>query len=557
MGKILKREKSVYAGTDHTFDIAIIGGGIHGATLCREAALRGYDALLLEANDYAFGTSSRSSKMIHGGIRYLETLDFQLVREALFERDILLSQAPHLTRVQRFLYPVISGKTRPGWQIRLGMFLYDYLDSLALLIDRRESEFLHHDSLSAISLEAQTLRNYGFSFSKLFSYYDGQMNDTRITIENIVDSENLNATVMNYAQVTKAQYQNSEWSIYWSDRFGKNDHCSRARFLINAAGSFAPEIHTDIFGSDELQKEAVYSRGTHLLFNVPWTLPGLILPTPTKGRYYFVWPFYSVHGKSTLVGTTDREVSKNEFDPAPESDEIEELLGYLKQDLPYSMLKREHLYHAFSGMRVLHRTKNVSSVSAISREHAWIKEKGYLSIIGGKFTTARNTAEEGINIVDKHFKKQSPRRSPSRFRALPGGIDFNLQKNSLRDKITRSLLGGGLGEAQAQELARQCLSRFGSRSNEVFGEKYQEPNSSHHANGLEGILPQIRYAISTEHARTIEDVLSRRLCISLEHGAGLELIPAVKGELRSLLGRDERELDEEEKMYRENHRADI
>jgi glycerol-3-phosphate dehydrogenase len=534
---VLDRKALINKAKGNIYDIAIIGGGIHGACICREASLKGYKVLLLDSNDYAYGTSSRSSKMVHGGLRYLETGDIKLVFESLGERSRLYAQAPHLVRPMRFLYPVIPNKTRPSYQIKIGLQLYDLLAGLHFQSSSYWSKaFKPHKFILPESEEAKHLKNLGLSFTALYSYSDGQMDDARLTIENILDCLILGATSLNYCKMVSAKFEpssESHWRITCKDKISGSLLESKARFIINATGSWAPDVHKSIF--QEEYYDVVYSRGSHILFNVQWALPGLILPTPVIGRYYFVWPHFSPSGHSTLVGTTDYEVGENDESPIASKDEIDELLSYLKQDLPNSELIRSNMYQTFSGMRILARKPRLLSffasskhVSNVSREHYFLERNQYLALIGGKFTSARKTAERIIKRVQKEIPITEGilnSNLTTRNRPLPGGREYT---NQTHEKLKAEL--ASFYPTASEEEIIAALARFGSRAELLLNEQSGDLFTA-----------QVKVTILKEQAITVEDILHRRLGISLTPGAGFERLDKVITTLSKLTNRSEKE----------------
>ena len=498
------RTKDISTAESEHFDLAILGGGIHGAQMAREAVLRGYRVLLLEARDYAFGTSSRSSKMLHGGVRYLESGDFSLVRESLLERAMWLRQAPHLAKKQEFWIPSIKDKTRPAWQIRFGLWLYDMLGKFGNLGEGFPSSKLH----SVSSAEVEQLKNLGLSCEGLCSYFDGQMDDARLVIESILDARMLGATCLNYAPVSSLE-RAQDWLITWKSSEG--EHQSKAKFVVNLTGPWVPEVHK-LSGIewDSSWPKPVFSRGTHLLFDVAWNLPGLVLPTPVQGRYYFVWPYFSPLGGKTLVGTTDRAMLQNEPDPQASESEIEELLSYVKADLPGAGLDQSKLYKTFAGMRILAGSSDFNNVSSVSRECYWITSDRYLALLGGKYTSARKTAEDGLKKVDSFFGKKFS-KPLSLQRVLPGAVGIEgFSRKSLSETLAQSFDDQTLIEQHSERL----FNVFGVRASEVLS--YLDSTNK----DINDVVfkAQCLYAKEFEQAQTMDDVLRRRTGLSLEIG---------------------------------------
>lgn len=520
----LDTEKSAEQGV---YDIAIIGGGIHGACLCREAALRGYRVLLLEARDFASGTSSRSSKMLHGGIRYLEAGNLSLVFEALRERRILCELAPHLTRPQEFLFPVIPGRTRSAMEIRIGLFLYDALARISqgLFSARSSSLFPPHGRRAEGDAQSSCLKKLGLQFSALFSYFDGQMDDARIVLEMILDSAARGACVLNGAAVIAVRSASTAsgekiWNLSWSSAVSRAKGESRAKFLVNLAGPWVPEVDALVGKWEEKWPRPIYSKGSHLLFNVPWTGPGLILPTATKGRYYFVWPYFSHGVEATLVGTTDRAIDSCEADPQASTDEVDELLGLVAKDLPNSGLTREACYQTFSGIRILGGSSGAKNkqVSDVSRSECLLEREGYMALLGGKYTSARSTSIKILSRMPRILGSEQLKPGDS-LAKLPGAVSLGTEEAAkIQEQFETILLehctrvghqGTPALRAWVEKRARVAVSRYGTHALRVLGET-GELNEAETV-GLPALRAEVRYALQFERALTQEDILTRRL----------------------------------------------
>lgn len=557
------RRSRISEATQGNFDVIVIGGGIHGASVCREAVLRGYRTLLLEANDYAFGTSSRSSKLLHGGVRYLEQGDILLVREALQERARMLSLAAHLARPQRMYFPIFPGMTRPAWQVGIGLSLYDVLARAFANSGRAARCFQLHRRVSKKSPKLNTLISMGLRPSTVFSYFDGQMDDTRIVIENIVDSVHLGATTLNYAHIEEflGRSQGSQgWTVRWCDRLSGGSYQSTASVLVNVAGPWVPAVHCQIMDWPSHWPNPVYSRGIHLTFDKPWPAPGLILPTGIKGRYYFVLPYFSPNGSATLVGTTDRRVNENDPDPRATEDEVKELLEFLQRDLPESGLTRRTLSQSFCGMRILAGRKGrvrSEKVSDVSRSEYILEGEAYVALLGGKYTTARATAEKIVNKVDcfsgtKRTRKE--REGFSRTRVLPGAKGWSepVCRRLCEELLTE--LTRGANRAPKDHKADESLDperlkrdiegavrRFGVRARDL-GKNLDEIADPRDP-GLLLWIKQIRLAVLEEHAQTVEDVLERRFGMDDFPGQQPPLFELTKQVLSELTEFSEEELE--------------
>lgn len=522
-------------------DLIIIGGGIHGCAAAREAALQGLSVILFEAEDIGSGTSSRSSKMLHGGVRYLEQGDVSLVFEALRERAVLLNIAAPFARSQRFLFPVIPGKTKSAWQIRIGLLLYDILAALG----HSENPLRGHREVSAESSEAAALRALGLSFSNLFSYLDGQMDDARICLEMALDAKALGATVLNYTKVTGVIYNTAakQWLIKWTSRFPDETGESRGSVILDLRGPELMPLTPSVGESTpaalaQAAQSIVLSRGSHLLFDVPWKLPGIALSTGIPGRYYFVWPYFSSYGEYTLVGTTDVYRPAEAHDPIASEEEVSELLGLLQRDLPHSGLSEKTLYQSYCGVRSLVRSHragfHAQNFPRTSRKHRWFTGGRYVALVGGKYTSARHTAVEGLQQVLMLLeRKPTAAWSASMNRELPGAKGWSEISAAA---ITKELMQQfGVRETEAAEVVR----RRGMSSKKLHTPEYQ---------GASLLQSEVRLAVCDEFALTVEDILRRRLNLSLVPGAGISQLRDVVGGLIAA-GRVAQELEDERQCY--------
>jgi len=501
-----QRDRRVKAATEEIYDICIIGGGVHGAWMARDAAIRGLKVLLLEANDYASATSSRSSKMLHGGVRYLERGDVKLVFEALRERERCLKIAPHLCCKQEFLYPIIKGETRPSWQVRIGLGAYDFLARLGT----STKLFPRHRPVSESETIHQRLKKLGLVFQRLLEYSDGQMNDARIVLEAVIDAESLGANCLNYAKVIEAK-KGSNWELkFVAD---KKEFTCKAKVVINAAGPWVGELAKGFSAKRTDLPQVIWSRGIHLLFSEPWEGPGLIIPTGEKGRYYFIWPHFLPGSNSTLVGTTDQQTKVLDSDPKATEAEIEQLLGYLKRDLPDSALAKAKPYQTFCGVRTLASKSKKSDglASKLSRTEIWVEADDMLHLVGGKFTNARATAEKGIDKAQSLLNAEPVSeqvRQELQNRPLPGSQNFN--EKALLEEINTGLQAKlpSFDTDYIYSRAVGLVGRFGSKSRDVLALVEEK---SEKASDIGCLRAEVKYTLIKEQAITIEDVVFRRL----------------------------------------------
>jgi len=470
------------------FDVLVIGGGTHGAFVALDAASRGYSVLLLEAKDYASGTSSRSSKLLHGGVRYLEQGHIGLVAKAIKERSRIRELAPHLSRVCPFLFCVRTPETRPAWQVRIGLWIYSFFNKVVSRKDARAFDV--ENSFRHISSYINAFKDFGLKFSSLLRYSDGQMDDARIVVEAIIAAENAGALCLNYSKVNSIIKEGSDWKIYYKDQVEKNskDCIVTAKKIVNVTGPLVKEVHENCFQGEyaEWKKDwptPVFSTGVHLFFDVSWPYPGMIIPAEKKGRYYFVLPLFSPYEGGTIVGTTDVPTDKGDCHPVASKKEIEQVLSFLKKDFPNSDLTEENLFHVSSGMRVMANRGDAGSVSNVSREEELLISENYIALLGGKYTTSRLTAEKIVDLLGDKLKGAECIQ-------FPGAESFS-------EKMTE-----GCSDIEHQA----AFMRFGGKARDIISSTADTNKSIQAA--------QIEYCIENEQVVFAQDLLETRLALS-------------------------------------------
>jgi glycerol-3-phosphate dehydrogenase len=339
-------------------DIFIIGGGINGTAIAADAAGRGLSVSLCERNDLASGTSSASSKLIHGGLRYLEFYELGLVRSALQEREILLRRAPHLISPLEFVLPH-EKQLRPAWLIRLGLFLYDHLTKRHYLPRSK-----------ALDLQNDIRGNALFpAFKKGFSYFDCFTDDARLVIENALSAKNNGAEIFTYTAFLSAKREKTSWKIELQDTFSKNIFYRYAKVLINASGPWVKEIHNKILTTD-LIFEIQLDKGSHIV--VPKLYEGnfaYILQNTDK-RMVFAIPFQQ---QFTLIGTTDNTLSENVETVKVTTTEEDYLLKTINHYFKKPLTKQDIIW-SYSGVRCLQQASNKKNISTITRDYKLLIE---------------------------------------------------------------------------------------------------------------------------------------------------------------------------------------
>jgi glycerol-3-phosphate dehydrogenase len=481
------------------WDIIIIGGGATGVGVAIDAASRGYDTLLLERSDFGKGTSSRSTKLVHGGVRYLEQGNISLVMEALKERGILRQNAPHLVSDLAFIVPSYDWWEAPFYG--LGLKLYNILSGQygfgASRILSREETLQRLPTINQDGLRGGVV------------YYDGQFDDARLLINMVATAAEQGATLVNYCRVTGLTKDRDGFvnGIVAADEEGRAEFTSTAKVVVNATGPFTDGVRR--LADPSLTPMISPSQGVHLVFDRSF-LPGdsaIMVPRTSDGRVMFAIPW---HGH-TLVGTTDTAIPEPTVDPSPTEEEIEFILQTAGEYL-HKAPRRSDVLSVFTGIRPLVKAANSSNTAALSRDHTiHIDESGLLSIAGGKWTTYRNMAEDCVNHA-----------------AILGKLPE-------RECVTRQLKIHG-SHPQAREFG--TLSFYGSDAPAIQDLMQQEAAL---AQPLTAVLPyvaaEVIWAVRHEMARTVEDVLCRRTrALFLNTKAALEAAPKVASLMARELG---------------------
>ncbi|MGH8018226.1 MAG: glycerol-3-phosphate dehydrogenase/oxidase [Opitutaceae bacterium] len=367
------------------FDLLIIGGGIVGSGIARDAAMRGLRAGLVDRHDFAYGTSSRSSRMLHGGLRYLEQGRIGLVREASLEKKTLRDIAPHLAHPLGFIFPAYRPGGRPLWQLRVGVKLYDLLCSGRNFEPSRG--FTRDETLAALpALRAEGLRGS-------VRYYDALTHDARLVLDTLSSAANHEATVANFVRFHDARNENSDtWRCELEDVLTGATFTARARTLVNATGPWAEQVpHSAV--------KLRLSKGIHIVVDrARLPAPDAVVITEGK-RILFVLPW----GERVIIGTTDTDYQGAPEDVTVEPDDIDYLLRAVRESFPSIGLEAKHIVSTWAGLRPLIANPD-GSPSDISRAHEIrCPEPGWWDVTGGKLTTYRLMAEQTVDQIVRHL----------------------------------------------------------------------------------------------------------------------------------------------------------
>ncbi|WCK04383.1 glycerol-3-phosphate dehydrogenase [Agrobacterium tumefaciens] len=478
------------SGENNIFDLFVIGGGINGCGIARDAVGRGYSVALAEKGDFASGTSSAATKLIHGGLRYLEHYEFRLVREALMEREILWAMAPHVIWPMRFVLPMQQGGVRPSWMVRLGLFLYDNLGGRKLLPPTRTLD-LRKDPAG------KPLKPV---FAKAFEYSDGWVDDARFVVLNARDAADRGATIMNRTRVVSVRREGGLWLIETLDEKTGRPATHRARMLVNAAGPWVDNVLSGVFGRKDVHNVRLV-QGSHIIVRRKFSDPRAYFFQNPDNRIIFAIPY---ERDFTLIGTTDRDYKG---DPAKVRISEEEI-SYLcnaASDYFSEPVRPEDIVWTYSGVRPLF-DDGASKAQEATRDYVLKVEEAegeapLLNIFGGKLTTYRRLAEHALEKIGAAIgEKGKPWTAGSH---LPGG-DFGVQRFDAQVKRLRSHYPF-LGEGHAERLVKN----YGTKAADLLGAATDISGLGQHFGGTVYEC-EVRWLVENEWAFSAEDILWRR-----------------------------------------------
>ena len=469
-------------------DLLVIGGGVNGAGIARDAAGRGLSVVLCEKDDLAEGCSSRSGKLVHGGLRYLEYYEFRLVREALIEREVLLRAAPHIIWPMRFVLPH-SPADRPAWLVRLGLFLYDHLGGRKKLPGTRALD-LARDPEGAPLLDAYT---------RGFEYSDCWVDDARLVVLNALAAAEKGAEVLTRTPCIGARRENGGWTAELRDGRTGQVRTVRARAIANAAGPWVSDFIERVAGSASARGVRLV-KGSHIIVPKFWEGRQAYLVQNHDKRVIFINPY---EGDLALIGTTDVGYEGRPEDVAPDEAEIAYLIAAVNRYFK-EKLRREDVVMAFSGVRPLF-DDGKGNPSAVTRDYVFdLDETGgapLLNVFGGKITTFRELAERGMHRLKGTFPGMGPDWTGTA--PLPGG--------EIRDADFTSFVEA-LREAHPwmpRPLLMRYARTYGARTGRVVGAAASVADLGRHF-GAQLYEAEVRYLVAAEWAQTPEDVLHRR-----------------------------------------------
>ncbi len=509
------REKT-WGELDQDWDVIVIGGGITGAGVFRRSVAEGYRTLLVEAGDFASGTSSRSSKLVHGGFRYLRNKQFSVTRESVREREWMLKEARNLVTKLGFVMPCPDDKKITS-QFAIGVILYD------LLAPKWDHRLLNKKNLR----EDCPFLNQ-IAFEKAYLYYDAEMDDARLVFRMIRETSAMGGVALNYAAASKLlrSSDGKVCGIVLVDHSERNLASLeiKSKVVINAAGPWSDEIRGQINAPTRLRK----LRGSHLIFSRE-RLPlkhAVTLLHPKDRRAMFAIPWEGV----SLIGTTDldHKYSLSSGEPFTTPEEIEYILAAGNSTFPSLNLKPEDVISSFSGLRPVINT-GIADPSKESRAHVVWDEDGLITITGGKLTTFRIMAEQALYAASKYLRSPIDLSKKIRyFNSLPSIESLKLAGDS----------------------ALYMLGRYGEETEQVLNAAQKNENLQ--IANLPNLWSELRWAARTGAVEHLDDLLLRRVRLGMQLPAGgNELLPRIRAICQPELGWSDKKWEQEESRYRQ------
>jgi glycerol-3-phosphate dehydrogenase len=518
------------------FDVLVIGGGITGVGIARDAALRGLKVALVEKSDFASGTSSKSSKLVHGGFRYLEHAQFRLVFEGTNERALLMKVAPHLVRPLEFLLPVYKAD-KPGlFVLDVGLWIYDGMSKFS-------SPKLHRTVRAGRLAKLEP----GLKLDALeggLLYYDCATDDARLTLENVIDARALGAAIVNYTRAVKL-LKDGDRIIGAEVQAIEGEGATlpiRARVTINATGPWCDEIRQLAGDAGILHT----SKGVHLVVDSARLNPRHAVVMKQKKRIVFCIPW---GGDRTVIGTTDTFYDGKPEDVHTDQHDVDYLLALANNYFPEAKLRSEDVLATWAGLRPLIKEDDAgATASDVSREHLIVERPGLVTIAGGKLTTYRRMAAEVVERAGKQLGELAPCGTADR--PLPGAAGAVYAAGYAGvTRLQEELAAEGSVDGA---VAKQLASTYGARAPAVVARVKADVSAGRRLDPeLPYIEAQVDVAVDEEQALSVEDVLGRRIQLLLRgRDQGLGCAERVAKRMASKLGWDEARTQGEIEHYR-------
>lgn len=473
-----------------TYDLCVIGGGINGCGIARDAAGRGLSVCLLEMGDLAQATSSGSTKLFHGGLRYLEYYEFSLVRKALIEREVLLRAMPHLAKPMRFILPHHKG-LRPAWLLRIGLFMYDHLGGRKILPATKALNLQNCEQGKPLKSE----------FTKGFEYSDCWVDDARLTVLNARSAADLGADIRCQTKVESAKRQGEHWLV----QIENSNEVIKAKTIANAAGPWVEDVIRDrmnIEGSARIR----LVRGSHIIVKKLYEHDKAYIFQQTDGRIIFAIPYLD---DFTIIGTTEEDQTEDPLLAVCSPEEADYLCAAASEYFAES-ITIDHIVSSYSGVRPLYED-GASSAAAATRDYvlrvdAPDNQPAVLSVFGGKITTYRKLAEAALEKLQEHLPEMTEKWTATA--ALPGG-DFAV--DGVPALIT---------ELQKHYpfitdfTAKRMVLAYGTNARVVLGDAVcMNDLGQDFGYGLTAC--EVNWLIDKEWAKTADDILKRRTKLGL------------------------------------------
>ena len=520
----MKRDFKAVAGK--TFDVIVIGGGVVGAGVARDTTLRGLDTLLLEKEDFGSGTTSRSTRLIHGGLRYLRQLEFGLVRQDLSEREVLLRIAPHLVHPLSFFIPIPNFSLNVA--MLLGTTLYDVIS-----FDKTLPNHTYLNKSKTLA-EEPGLKVKGLQGSYVYSDCAIPLTE-RLNWETALSAAEGGASVVNHAKVTGVLREgNRVTGVEVRDELSGEVLQARARLVVNAAGHWVDTIKEMLF--KDKPPYLLRTKGAHIMIPEV-SRHALVLFSPLDGRLFFVIPWQGY----SLVGTTDT-VYKEDLDAVYATrKDVDYILEGLH--LAYPDVKIDDVYYAYAGLRSL-ALKPGKSASDTSRSHAVIDHskrdhlEGLVTILGGKITAYREVAKDGTDLVSRKLGNRA--RCTTGEKGLPGAPALG----------TAEIAGLAEKSGLSGDIVAHLAGIYGSRAGEVLALTGQDKAGLHPlSSGGPDIIAQVWHAVKNETCITVSDFMLRRSVVGFRKDLGADAVPSVAAEMQKLLGWSDEEKGRQVKAH--------
>lgn len=543
----MERQRNIAQLANEQFDVLVIGGGITGAGVALDAVTRGYKVALVEKADFASGTSSKSTKLVHGGIRYLPNFDFALVHEALVERGLLLQNAPFLVRPVGFVLPIYEGDLHPVGMpfttpkgvglsrlLDIGLWMYDNMAG------RRNISKHRHLSREEVLRLAPTLITDGLKEG--FIYYDAQTNDAYLTLALIRTAARYGATVANYAEVTSFVIEDDKIAgAHLTDKITNQTCTARARHVINATGIFSEQVEAMTGTESQVQIEP--SKGVHLVLSREKLRLGndaIVLPETEDKRILFIVPWES----RVIFGTTDTGTGDLDH-PTASPEDIAYLLKYLNRYLSVDITE-DDIISTYVGYRPLVKPRDTAkhSTARLSRTHAVLEHSsGLVSIVGGKLTTYRRMAQDTVDVLSRRDGIKKPVH-PTQAIPLQGSAGWPHVKHEVAKK--------GLALGITPKTLEHLNNSFGTEAMTLINLVAQNKElAGKLIDDLPYIKAEVIYSCRHSMAMTPHDVLARRTSIILEdHQRGLGVVDEVAQLMAPELNWSQAQQQEQAATYR-------